>query len=108
MNYVLDQETSENSVDTYDQFVRAEVCIPDERGGNIMARVTKRVKDNEGNPRGIEHPTSFADHSLYEVSFPNGLMEELTENVSAENMISLVYSEGHNYKLIKEISDHSV
>ena len=77
MNYVLDQEISENSVDTYDQFVRAEVCIPDERGGNIMARVTKRVKDNEGNPRGIEHLTLFTDHSLYEVSFTNRRTEDL-------------------------------
>ena len=59
-----------------------------------MARVTKRVKDNEGNPRGIEHPTFFADHSLYEVSFP-GQTEDLTANVIAENMLSQVDSEVH-------------
>ena len=74
----------------------------------IMSRFTNRVKDNEGNPRGVEHPALFADHSIYEISFPNGQMEELAENLIAENMLSQVDSEGHHYQLLKEISDHSV
>ena len=59
----------------------------------MMVRVTNRVKDNRGNPGGIGHPTLFAYHSLYEVSFPNGRIEELTANVIAENMLSQVYLE---------------
>ena len=55
----MDQENAEKAVDTYDKFVGAEVCIPDERGRKIMARVTKRLKANEDKPRGIEHPTLF-------------------------------------------------
>ena len=62
----MDQEHSEKVVDTYDKFVGYEVCLPDEQGEKIISRFTKRVKDNKGNPRGIEHPTVFADHSLYE------------------------------------------
>ena len=58
----MDQENSKKAVDTYDQFVDAEVCLPDERGRKMADRVTKRVKNNEGSPRGIEHPTLFADH----------------------------------------------
>ena len=58
----------------------------------MIVRVTKRVKDTEVNPRGIEHPILFADHSLYEVSFTNVLREELTENVIDENMLYRVYS----------------
>ena len=58
-----------------------------------MTRVTTRVKDNVDNPRGIEHPTLFVDHLLYEVSFPNGRTEELTANVIAENMLSQADSE---------------
>ena len=72
-----------------------------------MSRVTKPVKDNEGVPIGIEHPVLFADHSLYEVSFPNVRTEELTEKVIAENMISQVYSEVHHYQVINDISDQS-
>ena len=53
----------------------------------MMAIVTKQVKDNRGNPRGIEHPILFADHSLYEVSFTNGQTEDLTLKVISENML---------------------
>ena len=52
----------------------------------MMSIFTKRVKYNEGNPRGIEHPTLFLDRSLYEVSFPNG----------------------HHYRVLNDISDQSV
>ena len=45
MDDVLDQENSEKDVDTYDQFVGAEVCIPDKLGRKMIVRVTKRVKD---------------------------------------------------------------
>ena len=48
----------------------------------------------------------FVCHSLYEVSFPNDLTEELTENVIAENMLSQVDSYGHHYQLLKDISEH--
>ena len=43
---VVDQENSEKAVDTYDQFLGADVCIPNECGRKMMARVTKRVKEN--------------------------------------------------------------
>ena len=49
----------------------------------------------------------FAYHSLYEVSFPNGQTEDLTENVIDDNMISQVDSEVHHYQVLKDISDHS-
>ena len=64
---VVYQENYEKAVDTYDQFFGAEVCLTDEWGRKMMARVTKLLKGKESNPRGIEHPTLFAYHSLYEV-----------------------------------------
>ena len=53
MDYVVDEGNAENAVDTYYQFVGAEVCLPDEREIEMTARFTKSVKDNKGNPRGI-------------------------------------------------------
>ena len=73
-----------------------------------MARVTKCVKDNKGNPRGIEHPALFADQSLFEIQFPNGRTEYLEENLISENMLSQVYSEINHYQLLKDISYHSM
>ena len=75
MDNVVDQEYSKKAVDTYDKFFGAEVCLSDDRGRKMMTISTRSVKDNEGNHRGIEHPTLFSDRSLYEVSFPNGRTE---------------------------------
>ena len=58
---------SEKAVDTYDQFVGAEVCLLDEQGRNIMSRFAKSVNGNEGNPIGIENYTLYAYQSSYEV-----------------------------------------
>ena len=66
-----------------------------------MARVNKRVKDNKDNPIGIEQPILFSDHSILEVSFPNGQREELTANVIAEKMISQVDSDRYHYQVLK-------
>ena len=71
----------------------------------MIARFTKRVRENKGNPRGIEHTTLFADLSLYEVSFPNVQTEDLTGNVIDKNMLYQVHSEGHHYQILKDISD---
>ena len=62
MDDVVDQENYEKSVNTYDQFVGAELCIPDEIRRKRMARVTKSVKDNEANDLGIEPPKFFDYH----------------------------------------------
>ena len=81
MDDAVDKENSEKDVDTYDQFFGAGVCLPDEQGIKMMARVTKRVNYDKGNPRGIENTNFFAYHPLYKVSFINVQTEELTENV---------------------------
>ena len=78
------------------------MCIPDELERKMMARVTKSVKENKGNLRGIEHPTLFADHLLYEVSFPNGRTEELKFYVIDKKTISQVDSEGFHYQVQKK------
>ena len=61
MDDAVYQENSEKVADTYDQFVSAEVFLPDEQGRKFMVRVTKHVKENDVNSRGIEDPTFFVD-----------------------------------------------
>ena len=48
MDNVVDQENSEKAVDTYDQFVGAEACLPDEQGEKIKARVTQECEGQQG------------------------------------------------------------
>ena len=44
MDNVMYQENPKKAVDTYDQFVGTEVCLPDEQGRKMMTIVNKRVK----------------------------------------------------------------
>ena len=62
----------------------------------MITRVTKSVKENGGNPRGVQHSTLFEYHSLYKVSFPNVRTEDMIANIITENMLSQVDSEVHH------------
>ena len=75
MDEVADQDNPKKAVDTYDHFLGAELCLSDELGRKIMVGYTKRVKANEGNPRGTWYPILYEDNSLYYVSFTNGWTE---------------------------------
>ena len=103
----VDQNDPVHATDTYDKLVGAEVCIPDSKGMKMMAKVVKRIKDNNGTPVGTSHENIFNNHSLYEVKYPDGETAELEYNVIAENMMSQIDSEGHHYQVISEISDHA-
>ncbi len=103
---IVDNSDARKLADTYDQFLGAEVAIPDQKGSKTMARVTKRVRDNDGNPRGTHTNNPLTNTSLYEVEFTDGHTEELQYNVIAENMMSQIDSEGHHYQILSEISDH--
>ena len=103
---VVDNSDRRKQANTYDQFINAEVAMPDKEGRTSMGKVVKRVRDNEG--KGISTVTDnpLTNSSLYEVEFPDGHSEELQYNIIAENMMSQVDSEGHHYQLLAEISDH--
>ena len=103
---VVDNTDRRKQADTYDQFIGAEVALPDTTGRTAMARVMKRVKDNDGNAIGVQTDNILTNTSLYEVEFPDGHTEELQYNIIAENMMSQVDSEGHHWQLLSEISDH--
>ena len=103
---VVDNSDRRKQADTYDQFLGAEVALPDSTGRTAMARVMKRVKDNDGVGVGVATTNPLTNTALYEVEFSDGHVEELQYNIIAENMISQVDSEGHHYQLLAEISDH--
>ena len=75
MDEVADQDNPKNAVDTYDQFLGAELFLSDELGKQNMVGYIKRVKSNGGNPRGTWDHILYEDHSLYYVSFTNGWTE---------------------------------
>lgn len=88
---IIDQTTPESAADTYHKYVGAEVCLPDASGERKMAKVIKRLKTGNNNS---DARNPWMDTSTYEVEFPDGHVEELDANIIAENMYSLVDSEG--------------
>eukprot|EP00978_Attheya_sp_CCMP212_P020813 scaffold60119_cov30-Attheya_sp.AAC.1 len=73
-----------------------------------FAKVTKRAKDDEGNPMVKVHDNPLFDSRQYEVQLHNGDMEVLTANIIAENLLLQVDDEGHRQMMLDEIVDHCI
>jgi hypothetical protein len=91
--------------DAYDQYIGAEVMIP-VAGEFKRGRVTKRVKDNEGNPIGKRHANPLCDSRRYEVEVGDGEVLEFAANVIAEGIYSQCDAEGRQFMLLKDILGH--
>ena len=73
---------------------------------HTLVTVTKRARGADGRPIGQQDDNPFLDTHMYEVRMLDGSSRELTYNVIAENLFSQCDSEGRQYQLISEISDH--
>ena len=70
-----------------------------------MGEVRKRIKYDDTST-GEGNYNAMHDKSLYEVEYPDGMTEQLAANIIAENMMSQVESEGHQYQVLIEVTDH--
>jgi hypothetical protein len=91
--------------DAFDTLLNAEVMVS-EGGEQLLGTVTKRARGPDGLPIGTRHENSARDSRLYEIRLPDGSSRELTHNLIAENLFSQCDSEGRQFQIIKEISDH--
>jgi hypothetical protein len=98
-------DADEFTPEGYDEYIGAQLMIP-LPDGRMQGTITKRAKDNDGNPIGRRHDNYLLDTRRYEVQLANGTSDEYYANVIAENLFSQVDSEGNQYVLMKEISDH--
>jgi len=88
-----------------DKYVGAQLIF-DRGGERLHGTVVKRAKGFDGRPIGRRHDNPLFDTRQYVVEFADGLVENYTANVIAENVVSQVDAEGHEYLLLKEIVDH--
>ena len=91
--------------DSFDAYLNMEIAI--DRGGDDpeFARVTKRMKDDRGNPIGVAHNNPIMDSRMYEVEFLDGQKQAMAANIIAENMFASVDEEGHRNLLLDSIGD---
>jgi hypothetical protein len=94
--------------DSYDGYVNMELAL--DRGGEHpeAAKVTKRLKDKDGNPIGTEHSNPILDTRMYEVEYSDGHTAALAANVIAENIFAQIDEEGYRHVLFHEIIGHRV
>ena len=70
-----------------------------------MDNVSKRVKYYESSTVKYNY-NPMHEKYLYEVYYPDGTTEQLSDNLIAENITWQVDFEGHHYQSLTEVTDH--
>jgi hypothetical protein len=92
--------------DSYDNYLTMELLMDRPGADPELARVTKRLKDNNGNPIGIANANPILDTRLYEVEYCDGHKAAISANIIAENLFSQVDNDGHRQILFDTIIGH--
>ena len=100
-------ESDEHTPDVLDDtYVDKEIALPRDGDGPEFARVTKRIRDNNGMPVGVANVNPYLDTRIYEVEFIDGHKASLAANTIAECMWSQIDEEGNRHVLFDSIIDH--
>jgi hypothetical protein len=93
-------------VDTYNQYVGAEVSLPIIGDSVLTAKVCGRKRESDGTLRNKANPNPILDRRTYEVEFSDGQRTKVAPNIIAQNMYAQCNSEGNQYLLLGRIVDH--
>jgi Reverse transcriptase (RNA-dependent DNA polymerase) len=112
---VLDEDWHDELVDpidlpdyteeAFDEYVGAEIFIPSQ-GELVRGRVTKRLKDPQGNPVGTRNENPIFDTRDYEAVLEDGTVRQFSANLVAEYMQSRMEPDGVEHQVFREIVDH--
>jgi hypothetical protein len=101
----IDDVKNEDDVDTYDQYVGADVRVP--IGDEIRTgKVARNKRELDGTARGRANTNSMLDTRTYEIEFLDGRGDDYTANVIAENVYEQYDAEDRQYNLMEGIIDH--
>jgi Reverse transcriptase (RNA-dependent DNA polymerase) len=91
--------------EAFDEYIGAELFIPS--GGELIrGRVTKRLKDWQGNPVGTRSANPIFDTRDYEAVLEDGTVQQYSANLIAEYMQSRMDPEGVQHDVFREVVDH--
>jgi hypothetical protein len=100
----IDDIDDDHDVDTYDQYVSAQVRVP--IGGEIhYGKVMRRKRELDGTWKGRANANPMLDSRTYEIEFPDGRSDEYTANVIAENIYAQCDTEGNQFIIMECIID---
>ena len=70
------------------------------------ATVKRRIENEDGSRSGTYHRNPMMDTREYELEYDNGTQDRYVANVIAKNLYSQIDSEGHQFLVLEDISDH--
>ena len=106
MNVPEAMEADDLDDEITDKYLNAELIFDVGTGSERKGRVVKRAKGTSGEPIGRAHTNPLFDTREYVVEFTDGTTENYFANVVAECMYAQVDSEGRQFQLLQEITDH--
>jgi hypothetical protein len=101
-----DDRPDDDDEEAIDKYLNVELIMDVGTNDERRGRVVKRSRGLDGEPIGRSHNNPLFDTREYEVEFTDGSREKYQANIIAENMFAQVDSEGNQYLLLKEITDH--
>ena len=76
---IKDDRDEERVANSYDQYIGAEVVLPDRKGDKLMVKFSKRVRYDDKST-GTGDYNAMHDKSLYKVEYPYQTTKQLTAN----------------------------
>ena len=101
-----DDRPDDDDEEAVDKYLNVKLIMDVGSNDERCGRVVKRLRGLDGEPIGRSHNNPLFDTREYEVEFTDGSREKYQANIIAENMFAQVDSEGNQYLLLKEITDH--
>ena len=89
-----------------DKYLSAELILDIGTDNERRGTVTKRARGLDGEPIGHAHANPLFDTREYEIQFTDGTTDRYTANIIAENMYAQVDSEGRQFQVLSEITNH--
>ena len=101
-----DDRLDDDDEDAIDKYLNVELIMDVRSNDEQCGHVVKCSQGLDGEPIGRLHNNPLFDTWEYEVEFTDGCQEKYQVNIITENMFAQVDSEGNQYLLLKEITDH--
>ena len=96
-NMKTEDRPEQDDVDdeAYDKYIVAEVILDVPGEGAWRATVKHRVENADGMKAGMYHRNPLMDTREYELEYQDGTQDQYFSNIIADNLYSLIDSEGH-------------
>ncbi|GFH50714.1 hypothetical protein CTEN210_07190 [Chaetoceros tenuissimus] len=99
------ENVDDRYLEALDNYINAEVILPEKDGTAVLTKVKGRKRDAEGNPVGKANENPILDTRVYQLQFPDGRVEEYAVNMIAENLFEQADENSWDSGIIEEFLD---